>query len=162
VPTAWLRALVLPLIALTWLAVAILVIWVLSHFTRTILIVVLATVLAFAFTPLANVFARRMPRVLAIGLAYVLGLAVVFGFRAYVAATSIDQVTSLIANLPGYTQQAQALQPQIDDLLTPFGVAPGWSIDLESQAIGQVQASAGAVAADLIPRLAEFFGTVVD
>jgi predicted PurR-regulated permease PerM len=162
VPTAWLRALVLPLIALTWLAVAILAVWVLSHFTRTILIVVLATVLAFAFTPLANFFGHRMPRALAIGLAYILGLAVVFGFGAYVVATSVDQVTALVANLPGYAQQAQALQPQIDDLLTPFGVAPGWSIDLESQAIGLVQSSAGAVAADLLPRLAEFFGTIVD
>jgi predicted PurR-regulated permease PerM len=161
-PSAWLRALVLPLIVLTWLAVAILAIWVLSHFTRTILIVVLATILAFAFTPLANLFARRMPRALAIGLAYVLGLALVFGFGAYVVATSVDQVTSLVANLPGYAQQAQALLPRLDDLLTPLGVAPGWTADLESQAVGQVQSSAGAVAGDVIPRLAEFFGTIVD
>ncbi|HEY2592642.1 MAG TPA: AI-2E family transporter [Chloroflexota bacterium] len=162
VPSAWLRALVLPLIVLTWLVVAILAIWVLSHFTRTILIVVLATILAFAFTPLANLFARRMPHAMAIGLAYVLGLAVIFGFGAYVVATSVDQVTSLVANLPGYAQQAQALLPQIDALLTPLGFAPGWSADLESQVIGQVQSSAGAVAGDVIPRVAEFFGTVVD
>ncbi len=162
VPTAWLRALVLPLIVLTWLAVAILGIWVLSHFTRTILIVVLATVLAFAFMPLANLFGRWVPRALAIGLAYVVGLAVVFGFGAYVVATAIDQTSNLVANLPTYAQQVQALLPQIDGLLLPLGLAPGWSTDLESQAIGQVQASAGAVAGDVIPRIAEFFGTIVD
>jgi predicted PurR-regulated permease PerM len=162
VPTAWLRALVLPLIVLTWLVVAILGVWVLSHFTRTILIVVLATILAFAFTPLANLLGRRMPRALAIGLAYILGLALVVGFGAYVVATSAEQVSTLIANLPGYTQQAQALQPQIDDLLTPFGLPPGWSSELQSQAIGQVQASAGAVAADVFPQVAAFFGTIID
>jgi len=162
VPSAWLRALVLPLIVLAWLAIAILAIWILGHFTRTILIVVLAAVLAFAFTPLANLFGRWLPRALAIGLAYVLGLAIVFGFGAYVVATAIDQTTNLVANLPAYSQQAQALQPEVDNLLTPLGFQPGWSADLESQSIGQVQASIGAVAADVFPRVAEFFGAIID
>src|SRR6185312_7089749 len=65
-------------------------------------------------------------------------------------------------NLPGYTQQAQALQPQVEGLGAPFGLQPGWLSDLTTQAIGQVQTVAGAVASDIIPRLAEFFGTVVD
>jgi predicted PurR-regulated permease PerM len=162
VPSAWLRALVLPLIIVAWLAIIILALWVLSHFTRTVLIVVLSVVLAFAFTPLANIFARWMPRALAIGLAYVLGLAVIFGFGAYIVATAIDQTVNLVANLPTYAQQAQALLPEVDGLLTPLGLAPGWSADLESQAIGQLQTSAGAVAGDVLPRLAEFFGTIVD
>src|SRR6516165_1012388 len=104
IPTAWLRALLLPLIVLAWLALMVLVIWVLSHFTRTILIVLLAVVLAFAFTPLANLFARWTPRPVAIGLAYVLGLAVILGFGAYVSATAFSQVATLITNLPGYTK----------------------------------------------------------
>ena len=118
--------------------------------------------LAFAFTPLANIFARWMPRALAIGLAYVLGLAVIFGFGAYIVATAIDQTVNLVANLPTYAQQAQALLPELDGLLTPLGLAPGWSADLESQVVGQLQASAGAVAGDVLPRLAEFFGTIID
>ena len=40
VPSAWLRALVLPLIVLAWLALLVLLVWVLGHFTRTILMVV--------------------------------------------------------------------------------------------------------------------------
>jgi predicted PurR-regulated permease PerM len=162
VPSSWLRALVLPLIVLAWLAMAVLAIWVLSHFTHTILIVVLAIVLAFAFTPLANFFRRWTSRPVAIGLAYVLGLSVVFGFGAYVVATAFEQIRALVDNLPSYTQQAQGLQPQVEGLLTPFGLPPGWLGDVEGQAVGQIQAFATAVAADLIPRLAEFFGTVVD
>jgi predicted PurR-regulated permease PerM len=162
VPGNWLRALVLPLIVLAWLLLLVLCLWVLSYFTRTILLVVLAAILAFAFTPLANFFARWTPRPVAIGLAYLLGLSVIFAFGAYVVARAIGQVTALVVNLPDYAQQAQALQPQVEGLLTPFGIEPGWLGNVERQAVGEVQTVATEVARDLIPRLAEFFGTVVD
>jgi predicted PurR-regulated permease PerM len=162
VPTSWLRALLLPLIVLVWLVLAVLFIWVLSHFTRTILILTLATVLAFAFTPLADFFSRWVSRPFAIGLAYLLGLAVIFSFGAYVVATAVAQVATLISNLPGYTQQVQFLQDQLDAIITPLGLPPGWLDDLTTQGLSQIQALAGAVAGDLIPRLAEFFGAIVD
>ena len=50
-PASWLRALLLPLIVLTWLALLVLGVWLLSHFTKTILLVTLAAILAFGFTP---------------------------------------------------------------------------------------------------------------
>jgi predicted PurR-regulated permease PerM len=162
VPSAWLRALVLPLIIVTWLGLLVLCLWVLSHFTRTILIVVLAAVLAFAFTPLANLFGRWMPRGLAIALAYLVGLSVVFGFGAYVVATAVAQIAALVTNLPDYIQQAQVLLPQAENVLTPVGVAPGWLGGLEAQAVTDIQGFATAIARDIIPRLAEFFGTVID
>jgi predicted PurR-regulated permease PerM len=162
VPSSWLRALLLPLIVLTWLAVLVLIGWLLGHVTRTILLVVLAAVLAFAFTPLARLFARRVPQPVAIGLAYLVGLGVVFGFGAYVVATAVAQTTALVRNLPDYAQQAQALQPQVEGLLAPLGVPPGWLGEVQRQALGELQAVAGAVAGDLIPRIAAFFGTVVD
>jgi predicted PurR-regulated permease PerM len=162
VPGAWLRALVLPLIVLTWLTVLVLVGWLLSHFTKTILLMVLAAVLAFAFTPLARIFARRAPRPVAIALAYVVGLGVVFGFGAYVVATAVAQISALVHNLPDYAQQAQALQPQAEGLLAPLGVQPGWLAEVQRQGVGELQAAATAIAGDLIPRIVEFFGTVVD
>jgi predicted PurR-regulated permease PerM len=162
VPPGWLRALILPLIILVWLVLAVVFVWVLSHFTRTILILILAAVLAFAFTPLANVFRRWTPRPVAIGLAYLIGLSLVFGFGAYVVATAAEQIGILVTNLPAYSQQFQAAQPQIEDLLTPVGVQPGWLSQLNGQVIGEIQRLAGAVATDLIPRAVEFFGTVVD
>jgi predicted PurR-regulated permease PerM len=162
VPPAWLRALVLPLIILTWLAVLVLIGWLLSHLTRTILLVVLAAVLAFAFTPLARLFARRVPQPVAIGLAYLIGLGVVFGFGAYVVATAVAQTSALVGNLPGYAQQAQALEPQVEGLLAPLGVQPGWLAEVQRQGLTELQAVATAIAGDLIPRIVEFFGTVVD
>lgn len=162
VPSAWLRALVLPLIVLVWLVLVVLALWVLSHFTRAILLFTLAAVLAFAFTPLATFFGRRMPRPLAIGLAYVVGLGIVFAFGAYVIATSVNQVTALITNLPTYTAQAQVLQPQVNEVLAPLGFGSDLAGELQNQLIGQLQVFGAAVVHDLIPRLAEFFGTVID
>jgi len=162
VPTSWLRALLLPLIVLAWLAVGVLVLWLLGHVARTVLIVVLAAVLAFAFTPLAKFFARWTNRPISIALAYIVGLAVVFGFGAYVVATAIAQVATLVANLPGYSQQVQALQPQLEGLLAPLGVDPSWLRDLEAQAVTDLQGFAGAIARDILPRIAEFFGTLID
>jgi predicted PurR-regulated permease PerM len=162
VPSSWLRALILPLIVLAWLALLVLGVWMLSHFTRTILLVVLAAVLAFAFTPIADFFGGWVPRPVAIGLAYVLGLSVVFGFGAYLVATTVAQVTSLVGSLPQYARQAQELQPQIEELFSPLGLQPGWLTELQQQLITEVQTVGTAVARDLIPRLAEFFGTIVD
>jgi predicted PurR-regulated permease PerM len=163
IPGSWLRALVLPLIVLAWLVLAVLAVWVLSHFTHTILIVTLAAVLAFAFFPLANVFARwTKNRTVSIGLAYVVGLAIIVGCGAYIVATAFEQVKNLVTNLPSYSQQLQTLQPQVEGFFLPFGLQPGWLTDVESQALGEIQGFAGAIAGELIPRLAEFFGATVD
>jgi predicted PurR-regulated permease PerM len=86
----------------------------------------------------------------------------VFGFGAYVVATAVAQIATLVTSLPDYIQQAQALQPQAEVLLVPLGIQPGWLAGLETQAAGEIQAFATAIARDIIPRLAEFFGTVVD
>jgi predicted PurR-regulated permease PerM len=162
VPSSWLRALVLPLIVLSWLALLVLLIWLLGYFTKTILMIALAAVLAFALTPLANFFGRWVPRAWAIGLAYVVGVSLVVGFGAYIVATAVAQVSNLVTSLPDYAQQAQSIQPRLEAVLAPLGVQPGWLDALRQQAIGEVQTAATLVARDLIPRLAQFFGTVID
>lgn len=162
VPAAWLRALLVPLVILAWLTVLVIVGWLVGHLTRTLLLVVLSGVLAFAFTPLANWLARWLPRPLALGGAYLIGLGVVFGFGAYVVATAAAQVANLVANLPAYAQQAQALEPQLEGLLAPFGVAPGALGDLHQQVFAQLQATGTTIARDSLARVAGLLGAVVD
>lgn len=152
----------LPLIVLAWLVLLVLAGWLLGHVTRTILLVVLSAVLAFALTPLASWLQHWMPRPLAIGVAYLLGVSVVLGFGAYVIATAALQVSVLVTNLPQYAQQAQEMLPRATALLAPLGIATGSAADLQQQGITQLQAAGTAVAADALSRIAEFFGTVVD
>jgi predicted PurR-regulated permease PerM len=51
-PTPWQRALFLPLIILAWLAVLLAAGWLLSHVTKTILVLGLSGIVAYALTPL--------------------------------------------------------------------------------------------------------------
>jgi predicted PurR-regulated permease PerM len=162
VPAAWQRALVLPLIVLVWLAVLVLVGWLLGHITRTILVIVLSAVIAFAFTPLANQLQRWLPRGWAIGLAYLLGLILVLGFGAYVIGTAVVQVATLVQNLPVYQQQAQAMLPQIEAILAPFGIGPDALTRFQQQTVGEIQSAGTTVATESLTGIAEVFGSVID
>ncbi len=158
----WQRALYPPLTILAWLVVLLLVGWGLSHVTRTILVIVLATVLAFAFTPLANLFNRWLPRSLALGLAYVVGLGAVVVLGALLINTVADQTAALLSSLPGYAQQAQALQPQVEGLLAPFGIPPSSVESLQQQALTGLQDAGTTIATESLARVLEIFGTAVD
>src|SRR5690242_9878252 len=113
----WQRALYMPLAILAWLAVLVVVGWLLGYVTKTILMIALAGVLAFALAPLAKFLARWLPELVAIGLAYALGIAVVVGLGAFIVATVTGQITSLVTNLPIYAQQTQAYEPRLLDWL---------------------------------------------
>lgn len=162
VPRSWLRALVLPLIALTWLAVLVLIGWLLSHLTRTILLITLSGVLAFAFTPVANWLERWLPRAWSIAVAYFVGVSIVLGFGGYIIVTAVVQVVALVTDLPGYQQQAQNLFPQVAALLAPIGIGPDTLASLQQQAIATIEAAGTAIARESVGRIAEVFGSVVD
>src|SRR5262245_40330845 len=95
-----LRAVLVPLVILAWLAVVVLVGWLLSHLTHTLLILVLATVVAFALTPLVNLFTRWLPRVLAIAVAYVVGFAFVVALMSVVVVSAATEITNLATTCP--------------------------------------------------------------
>src|SRR5215472_19255124 len=95
-----LRAVLLPLVILAWL---------LGHIIHTLLILILATVVAFALTPLVNLLVRWIPRILAIALAYLIGFALVFGLLSVVVLNAATEVTNLAHSLPRYAQDAQSL-----------------------------------------------------
>jgi predicted PurR-regulated permease PerM len=103
-----------------------------------------------------------MPRSLALGLAYLLGIGVVLGFGAYVVATTAAEVTNLVASLPAYAQQGQALEPRVETALAPFGLAPGALSDLQQRSVTELQATGTLVARESLARLAEVFGTAID
>ena len=120
VPSGWLQALVLPLIVLSWLAVVVIAGWLLGHVARTLLLVALSGITAFALTPLGDTLARWMPHPVALALAYVLGVGAFLGVSVYVVATTASQVTSLVGDLPAYAARLQQLEPQVAMLGLPL------------------------------------------
>lgn len=137
--TSWQRALYLPLIILAWLILILIGGWLLTHVTKAVLTLLLSGIIAFAITPLVSLFARVMPRGLAIALAYLLGFVVVFGLGALLVITTATQVKSLSHDLPAYVQQARSLEPRLLPLLKPLGVTQATLDRSQKQAIVALQ-----------------------
>ncbi|HZV51610.1 MAG TPA: AI-2E family transporter [Candidatus Dormibacteraeota bacterium] len=158
----WMRALLLPLTILAWLAVILLVGWLLSHVTRALLILVLSALVAFALTPLVDLLSRFLPRGLATALAYVLGFGLVGAFLAYVVTTAAGQVANLAHSLPTYAHQAQGLESQIERLLAPWGITRGQIASTEARLVAYLQQTAGSVAGQTFELVQGFFNAVID
>jgi predicted PurR-regulated permease PerM len=156
------RALLLPLTVLAWLAVAVLTGWLLSHVTRAILMLALAVVIAYAVTPLVNLLSRRLPRQLALAISYLLCFGVLLGFLSFVVVTAATQVTHLVVNLPGYIQAAQHLEPQVLALLHPFGVTSAQLNGLRETLLAQAKDVGTQAARSALDTVQTVAGAVVD
>lgn len=159
---SWQQRLYAPLTILAWLAVVIVFAWLLGHVARTLLTIVLATILAFALTPLVSLFSRWMPRFLAILLAYIIGFAIIFGIGALMVITVSDQVTSLVHHLPDYAKQAQKLQPDIVRHLSRFGVTQQKLQQTQQSIVNHLQAIGTRVAEQSIATITNVVSTIVD
>jgi predicted PurR-regulated permease PerM len=161
-PASWQRALWIPLIILAGLAVVGVVGWLLSHVTKTILVLVFSGIVAYALTPLVSLFSRWIPRGLAIALAYVLGISVVLGLGAIIVDTAANQVTTLVNNLPNYQHDLKRFEPQIVDALRPFGVTQAKINSAQNQLISYLQGVGTSVASDSLGILSGVVSTIID
>ena len=158
----WQRALFVPLTILAWLAVAAVILWLMSHIVRTILTIILAGIIAFAMTPLVGFLERRMPRMAAIATAYVLGFGIVFGLGALLVTNVATQATTLVHALPEYAARVHTYQPQLLRLLKPFGVKNADLTHARAQSITYLQSIGTTAAKDSLGILTSILGTIVD
>jgi predicted PurR-regulated permease PerM len=161
-PNRWQRALFLPLTILAWLAVTLIILWLLGHVVRTIMIVVLAALLAYALSPLVKLLQRRFNRPLAVAIAYLIGVAVIVGAGALLAVRAANQISTLISNFPSYTRQIQQTEVRLIGTLAQAGIR---SVDLQSlnqQALAQVQRAGGSLATGSLGILRSVAGDLID
>lgn len=161
-PTSWQRALYLPLIILAWLAVAVVAGWLLSHFTKTILVLVISGIIAFALTPLVRLLSRWLPRGLAIGVAYVLGFGLVLGLGALLVVDISTQVTTLAGHLPDYLQKLKRFEPQLVNTLRPFGITQAKLNSSQQQLVSHLQNIGTMAAQDSLGIVSGLVNAVID
>jgi predicted PurR-regulated permease PerM len=156
------RALLIPLVVLAWLAVVVLAVWLLSHVTRAILMLVIAALIAFALTPLVNLLTRWLPRLAAITIAYVVGFVFIFGILTLIVVTAAGEVSNLVRHLPQYAAWAHGLQPQALALLQPFGVTAAQLSRFEGGAVSALQSLGTTAANGALGIVTAVINTIVD
>ncbi len=161
-PASWQRALYLPLIILAWLGVLVVGVWLLAHITKTILVLLLSGIVAFALTPLVSLLSRWMPRALAIAVAYALGFAMLLGLVALIVDTAANQVTSLVHDLPRYQLQLKRFEPQLIAALKPFGVTQAKLDHAQQQATSYIQGAGTTAATQSLDIVSGIVSTVID
>src|SRR5215469_176851 len=90
--TRWIRRVLIPLALLAWAGVAILVLNAAGYVAKTLLMLVIAMLLAYALSPLVSFFARVMPRFLAILIVYLLVLGALAALLYFIVRTTVTQV----------------------------------------------------------------------
>lgn len=161
-PSPWQRAFFVPLTILAWVAVVFVFGWLLGHVLHTLVIVLLAAILAFALAPVVAVLSRRLPRHIAIGGAYFLGIAIVVGIGTLLIATAAGQVVNLVANLPAYALEIQGIEPRLAAFLAPFGVSPANVRATNDQILASLQGIGAALAAGSLGFLGSLATTIID
>lgn len=125
----WRRVLVVELALLGACALLVVVWWVIGRFAHTILILLMAGVVAFAVGPLVDSVEARVGgrRGLAAALVYLGLLVALIGGLALLFRPFVTQLTELLANLPTYAETLQAQTPVIEERLRAAGlpIEPG-------------------------------------
>src|SRR5436305_1809499 len=93
--TRWVRRVLIPLAILAWAGVAILILMAAGYITRTLLLLGIAILLAYALSPLVTFFTRAMPHFLAILIVYLLVFGAIGTLLYFVVRTTVDQIGSL-------------------------------------------------------------------
>jgi predicted PurR-regulated permease PerM len=161
IDSRWRRRLLISLTILVWIAIAVVTVWLLSHVVLAILLFVLAAIVSYAVTPVVSLFSRRMPRGIAIALAYVLVLLVVLALASFIAYTASTQVAVLVRALPGYVDKARRLEPEVLAFLKRFGLGADQLDAARATLLGQAHAAAAGVAAGSLGAVKEALGGIL-
>ena len=143
----WMRRLTISLTILTWIAIVVVVVWLLSHVVVAILVFVLAAVFAYAFAPLVTLLSRWIPRPIAIGLSYFLGVLAALALVFLVAYIATSEAGGLVRTLPTYFDHAHYLESRALGILKPLGVGQEQLDQARAALLAQAHAAAGALAA---------------
>jgi predicted PurR-regulated permease PerM len=155
----WQRRRDIPLAILAWIALGVILLWAAGYVLNTILLLILGSLLAFAIVPLVQLFARVMPRPLAIMLVYCIFFVGIGLLLYFVVRTAIDQVLSLahyIAYLltPGKGGQAAPLQRTLES----FGISAAQIGLFRDQLVNRIEA----LASSALPLVTSIFSVGLD
>src|SRR5579884_1895456 len=103
----WTRRRDIPIAILAWIALVVVILWAAGHIAQSLLILTIASFLAFALVPAVKFFHRWLPRPLAIVIVYLVffvGLGMLLYFVISTAVQQVTQLVTFIGKLPTPTE----------------------------------------------------------
>jgi predicted PurR-regulated permease PerM len=157
----WKRRRDIPIAILAWIAVVAIILWAAGHVIRSLLLLAIAALLAFALAPAVKFLQRVMPRFLAIIIVYLVVFSA-FGFLVYlVIDTSIIQVGLLAKEVRFLLTPANNAQlTPFESILRTFGISQEQIASARQQIVSQLGGFAGSVL-PLFTRLLDFLLDIV-
>ena len=161
--TQWVRRLVISLTIFVWIALGIIALNAAGYIIGTLLVFIVACLLAYAIAPVVLLLQRFMPRFLAILLVYVVGFGLL-GFLIYsVVSTSIQQFIMLAANFSAMlTPGPHGQQPVIFQVAQRFGISQAQIDAVTNQLATQLQNFAGSLTGGLLPLVSSIAGALIN
>jgi predicted PurR-regulated permease PerM len=149
----------IPIAILAWTALVCLVLWGAGHIVRTLLILTIAALLAYALAPGVKVLQRFMPRFLAILIMYLLVFGAISFLLYLIVTTAIEQVGSLASNVQKWLtpKSASHLSP-LEQTLHTLGISSEQITSFRTQITSRLEE----IASSAIPILTGFFDVVLD
>lgn len=158
VKSKWAERRDIPIAILAWIALGLFTLWAASFVTRTILVVIVAALLAYALAPAVRLLHRIMPRVLAILIVYLFVLGGISLLLYFIINTTIQQVSALITNIePILVPKGNQPSPLIA-FLSRFGISQQQVSGFGQQIINQANGFVGGV----VPLLTSIFSAALD
>lgn len=157
--TKWARRRDIPIAILAWITLVLVILWGAGHIARTILLLIVAALLAYALAPGVKLLQRFMPRVLAILIMYLLVLGSISFLFYLTITTAIGQASSLAVNIKGMlTPSATGHPSSLEQTLRSFGISQAQIAALRAQLTSRLEGAA----TDAIPLVRSLFDTILD
>lgn len=149
----------IPIALLAWIALVAVVIWAASHIARTLLVLAIAALLAFALAPAVKLLQRIMPRFVAILIVYLIVLSGISVLCYMIVNATIEQIYALSLTIkallgPG----SHGVPTPIDQALTSLGITQAQIAAARLQIVTQVEE----FAKNSLPYLRGLFDTIID
>ncbi len=154
----WTRWRDIPLAILAWMAVAGVVLWLLSHIAEALVVILIAALIAYALSPLVQQLKRFMPRVVAIAFVYIVFFGGLGAFAFIIVSTSIHQLAALAHAIHQLTQTNGSQQAQVIVFLEQLGFSDVQIHQASQQIITQFEG----VTSEIVPVVISVFTTLLD
>ena len=149
--SVWTRRLIILLTILVGSALGVAILWAASYIAPTILIFIVASLIAYAILPLVEFFQRIMPRALAIVLVYVVVLGLLGLLLYFIIKTMVFQLSNLAQSIVVLLTSQNGQDSPLIRILKDFGLTNAQISSLGSQLSAQLTSFATTLAGDITP-----------